>query len=74
MAEITDEHVGRTADQYKVRRPSPDRKPDLEPPPDADVPDFDKRDADDSPWDDERRRQERGNRGPDEEPGFGQGA
>lgn len=74
MAEFTDEQVGRTADHYKVQRPSPDQKRDLEPPPDEDVPDFDERAPDDSKLEDERRRQERGNRGPDEQPGFGQGA
>ena len=73
MTEFTDANVGRTSDHYKVQRRSPDRKQDLEPPPDADVPDFDKRAPDDS-QEDERRREERGNRGPDEEPGFGQGA
>ena len=73
MAEIKNKPVGRTSDQYKVQRSSPDRKRDLERPPDQDVPDFDKRVPDD-PQDEERRRQERGNRGPDEEPGFGQGA
>ena len=73
MAEFTDGHVGRTSDHYKVQRRSPDRKRDVEPPPDADVPDGDKS-APDTHWEEERRRQERGNRGPDEEPGFGQGA
>ena len=61
MAEFTDEHVGRTSDHYKVQRP-PDQKRDLEPPPNEDVPDVDE------------HAPERGNRGPDEEPGFGQGA
>lgn len=73
MSEFTDANVGRTSDHYKVQRPSPDRKQDLEPPPDTDVPDFEERAPDDS-QEDERRREERGNRGPDEEPGFGQGA
>ena len=72
MAEITT-HVGRTSDHYKVKQP-PDqkprtaqRRPDEEPQLEEDFPD-------DSRWSDERRRQERGNRGPGEEPGFGQGA
>ena len=73
MAEFTDEHVGRTSDHYKVQRPL-DQKRDLEPPPNEDVPDVDEHAPDDSSWEDEKRRQERGNRGPDEEPGFGQGA
>ena len=50
-------------------------KPDVQRPPDADIPEFDS-DADDYDYDstEERQRQERGNRGPREEPGFGQGA
>ena len=73
MAEIKNKPVGRTSDHYKVQPSSPDRKRDLEPPPAQEVPDFDKRIPDNS-QDEERRREERGNRGPDEEPGFGQGA
>jgi hypothetical protein len=51
-------------------------KPDLQRPPDADIPEFDSDAADDYDYDstEERQRQERGNRGPGEEPGFGQGA
>lgn len=74
MAEIITTSIGRTADHYKVRQPSPDRKPELERPPDEDVPDFDEDVPGDARWSDERRRQERGNRGPREQPGFGQGA
>lgn len=37
-------------------------------------PAFDPAAFDDSPHEQERRNEERGNRGPDEEPGFGQGA
>jgi hypothetical protein len=73
MAEIKNKPIGRTSDHYKARRTSPDRKQDLKPPPARDVPDFDTGVPDHS-QDEERRREERGNRGPDEEPGFGQGA
>jgi hypothetical protein len=70
---MAEQHIGRTSDHYKVHR-TPDQKPELEKVPAEDLPDFD-RDAPDSSRDDaERRRQERGNRGPDEEPAFGQGA
>lgn len=58
-------------------RPAPERtgydKPDIQRPPDSDIPEFDKDVPDEHESTDERRRQERGNRGPDEEPGFGQG-
>ena len=74
MTETSVGHAGRMSDQSRGGPPSPDQKPDLERVPDEDIPDFDKGGPGESPWDDERGRQERGNRGPDEEPGFGQGA
>ena len=59
-------------------RPTPERtgypRPDIRRPPDSDIPEFDEDEPDEYDSTDERQRQERGNRGPDEEPGFGQGA
>ncbi len=69
--------AGMTSGDYG--RPARERtgyaKPDVQRPPDADIPEFEN-DADDYDYDstEERQRQERGNRGPGEEPGFGQGA
>jgi len=60
-----------------ARRPAPERtgyeKPDIKRPPDSDIPEFDDRPGEYRTTE-ERQRQERGNRGPGEEPGFGQGA
>lgn len=71
---MAEQHIGRTSDHYKVQRITSEPKPDLEEVPDEDLPNFDRDDPDDATQEDERRRQERGNRGPGEEPGFGQGA
>ena len=71
---MVEQHIGRTSDRYKGGRRTPDQKPDLERVPAEDVPNFDRDEPDDAAPDDERRRQEQGNRGPDKEPGFGQGA
>ena len=66
--------IGRTSDQYKIQKPTSDSRPDPERPPADEPPGVDENIPRNPRWNEERRREERGNRGPAEEPGFGQGA